>query len=77
VRILASTGNAVIDIATPMNSAKTVTDTPAGANASYIVMAKPQPSRNGMTMLAWDVTMRGAARRLRRLVSNSRPTMNM
>ena len=77
VRIRASTGNAVIDIATPMNSANAVLDTPAGANASCIVNARPAPSTNGTRMLACDVTISDEARCLRSPVSNSRPTRNM
>ena len=77
VRMRARTGNAVIDIATPMKSAKTIGDTPSGANASCIASPSPEPSRNGARMLAWDVTMSDAARCFSRPVSNSRPTRNM
>src|SRR5690349_16094037 len=52
-RIRASTGNAVMLIAIPMNSAKAWNGTPAGAYAEYIISASATPSRKGNTMLTW------------------------
>ena len=76
-RILASTGNAVIDIATPMNSAKLVNGTPLGASRGYRYSDSSEPSTNGATMLAWDVRIVDSARWRKRSRFKSRPTMNM
>ena len=51
----ASTGNAVIDIATPRKSANDVNGTPGGANGSKSASDKPAPSTNGTTMLACEI----------------------
>ena len=51
-RMRASTGNAVIDMATPMKSANDVKETPAGACASKRCAASKTPSAKGAMMLA-------------------------
>src|SRR5262249_15288294 len=77
VRMRARTGNAVIDIAIPMNSANGRKRTPGGPNAGYSANATPHPSANGSAMLACDTTMNAAARLRSELASNSSPTTNM
>ena len=56
-RMRASTGNAVIDIDTPMNSANDANGTPAGASDSNSTNASAPPSANGTTMLACEMTI--------------------
>ena len=58
----ASTGNAVIDIATPMNSAKDVNGTSRSTSRGYSQSASAAPSRNGATMLACEIATRGVRR---------------
>ena len=50
VRMRASTGNAVTDIATPMNSAKLVKGTPTGAKGAYNTRATTAPSQSKTPM---------------------------
>ena len=54
-RIRASTGNAVIDIATPTKSMNDENGTPGGENGSKIAADKPAPSTNGTMMLAAEI----------------------
>ena len=51
VRMRASTGKAVTDIATPMNSAKLVNGTSLDDEARIEAQRERAPSRNGTTML--------------------------
>jgi len=76
-RIRASTGKAVIDIATPTKSMNDGNGTPGGEKGSKIAAAKPAPSTNGTMMLAAEIAtvIDTVLRRSDR--SSSRPTRNM
>ena len=77
VRMRASTGNAVIDMATPMNSAKLSSGTPSGDRRGCSHRARAAPSAKGTTMLVCEMTTVWVARDLRRPAFSSRPTRNM
>ena len=76
-RMRASTGNAVIDIDTPMNSRNDENGTPAGASESNSTNASAPPSANGATMLACEMTMVIERRARSTPRSSSRPIRNM
>ena len=75
-RILASTGNAVIDMATPMNRAKEVNEV-SGPTSSNRGRATARPSAMGTAMLAWEMSAACSNRSRSSLGSSSRPTRNM
>jgi hypothetical protein len=77
VRMRARTGNAVMDMAMPMNRAKLANGTPAGANPRYKARARADPRTNGRTMLAWDTATADRACFRSRAAFSSRPTRNM
>ncbi len=82
VRIRASTGNAVIDIAAPMNSANGQKSTPSGlrpavASVSTKIFASPMPRLKGSTIEQTDTEPATFPRPLTRETSSSRPTTNM
>ncbi len=52
VKMRANTGNAVIEVATPMNRAKLVNDTALLESRGYRISARAAPNTNGTTMLA-------------------------
>ncbi len=55
VKMRASTGNAVIDMATPMNRANAVNGTCPSARIGYSHSANSDPSTNGAKMLACEI----------------------
>ena len=75
-RILASTGNAVIDMATPMNSAKEANDV-SGPTSSNSGRATAMPSAMGTAMLACEMSAACWNRSRSSRGSSSRPTRNM
>ena len=76
-RIRASTGNAVMLMAAPMNKANGRKATPSGARSACNGFASATPNRNGATMLAW-LTATAVDALLRRTLRSSRnPTTNM
>ena len=80
LRIRASTGIAVIDIATPMNTTNATgdTDRPATVSCSgYNRTATPAPRPNGSTIEAAAIIPAARSRPRMSDRSTSRPTMNM
>jgi hypothetical protein len=75
-RMRANTGNAVIDMATPMKSAKDTNDV-CGANSSYSGRATAMPSPIGTAMLACEMSAACSKRSRSSFGSSSRPTRNM
>jgi hypothetical protein len=75
-RILASTGNAVIDIETPMNRAKG-RKSPSGATRAKTGTAAAIPSIIGTATLAFEISAAWATRPRSWRQSSSSPTRNM
>ncbi len=75
-RILASTGNAVIDIATPMNRAN-ATNFFCGPISLYSGSATAMPSSSGTATLAFEIAAAWAAFPFSWPRSTSSPTRNM
>ena len=77
VIILASTGNAVIDIAAPKNKAKAVNETLLFETIGYSSSASKLPKENGTRMLTWEVKIAISKLFLRYLGFSSKPIKNM